>query len=810
MTLVVSLSVICVFERIEAPVRKTIDGSIYDLQEAGFDVSDKLGHDYAARAHSKSFVKKPTHRVQHIELLNNWTFWWLIGAFVLSVGALVVTSEMKPVSYFQKSMGSKSPPAPQHHVPADRDGSPKLRSASKASNQAAGVQRTSQMASYLGTWLYCFAGLTISLLLCGISQEFVMTHEYTSADDAAHDDGPGGTRSGDHIPSVLFVVLLNRLASALFSGLVVLAHGSWSPLCSQTGYVVLGSQAAASNVLALWCQHQSLAFVPFTVLATVHSARLLPVQILSSLRGERHSLVDYAETTVIVLAVIVFGLETHRHERLHETPGIGVALLLAMLVFDSLTPHFQEVLFSAHPEVTVMQHMLVMSVVAAVAIAAALCASGTLIPCLAFLLNHPESLVHLSVLAASSTLAQYYIMFSIQQFGPLFFALVSSVRQVVTVSASVFLFQHLMSSLAGIATVIIVSIILLRVLRLQLMGPTASILSPRLNQRAWPKLAAFIPLFICAAGIHVIHCFYAVVQEFLAVHTFKGELFAFPVFNVLVNHSLGAFLAYCVLKFKGLAAFPRGGKLTVFPAMSNFTGTFCQHKALYAISFPTQTLMKTLKVVPVMLVGRLLKNRRYSWLDYLDSMVITFIVAYFVWDFQMHGLSSSGESSAAEEEEVARGTQGILLMVGYLLSDSLTSNLQDHVYQTAHLDPSQMLFALEVISSSIAFFTMVSNGQAVEVLSFIARHPQSMLYVLLLAFTSACGAYVCTVTVSLFGPAVFTLLMVSRQVASLVISVCIFGHKVDLVQCLCLVTVSFVILTSSMRRVGAQLASSQS
>jgi len=296
----------------------------------------------------------------------------------------------------------------------------------------------------------------------------------------------------------------------------------------------------------------------------------------------------------------------------------------------------------------------------------------------------------------------------------------------------------------------------------------------------------------------LLYCFYALTQEFLATHTFNGQIFEFPMFVIAVNHTWGAVFASVNLKLQGLPVCTRGFWLTSLPALSDLVATYLQHKALYYILFPAQTLLKTLKLIPVMLVGGLLKNRTYSWLDYLEGSLISTLVFFFVWDFQLNG-------GSLESSEASAATLGILMMMGYIFCDSFLSNLEDYVYQVTSLDPGQMLFGLELLSGMFAWTSLLMKGGLVDAVRFLGMHREAMFYVGLQAWASAAGAYTCTLTVRLYGPAVFTLLMMSRQVFSMMLSVTVFDHQVDVVACLCLVVVAFLILTSSIRRVTAQV-----
>merc|ERR1719265_501806 len=146
-------------------------------------------------------------------------------------------------------------------------------------------------------------------------------------------------------------------------------------------------------------------------------------------------------------------------------------------------------------------------------------------------------------------------------------------------------------------------------------------------------------------------------------------------------------------------------------------------------------MMKTLKVVPVMLTGRVLKNRHYTPVEYAEGMAIA-----------------------------ANGTMwiGVTLMAVYIFADSFTSNLEDYTYQQRSIDPGHLLFGMEVVSAVVAWTVLLWEGTLIPAVSFLAKHHLSWFYVVLLAVASGSGAYACTVTVRKFGPSVFTLLMTSR------------------------------------------------
>ncbi|CAK0831703.1 unnamed protein product [Prorocentrum cordatum] len=665
----------------------------------------------------------------------------------------------------------------QGHPPVKGPASPEA-SPSEAEKEEESTKRVETVWKLLNL-LYCVVSLNAAMLLWGISQEYVMTNDYSTK--------PGVVSK---IPSSLFVVLCNRIASALFTGWVVRVHGQglWVP-----GHM-LAAKAAVSNGVSSWSQYKSLDYISFTLQTTTKSAKMLPVLLMSSWRGKSHTPVDYAETLVIVCALVVFGLETDGREGGGSTVWIGILLLCVLLFFDSCTPHLQDELFATHPEVTAVQATFAMSSVAAVGMFVILVLSGTIFECLRFISEHPDVMLHLFVLSLASTLTQYFISYTVKNFGPTVFTLIASTRQVIAVCISAALFRHEISPLASVAVALTFSMVIVRALRSFLMTKLEKAGRSRL------RLLRFAPLLLCAIAIHVLHFSYGVAQEFLSVHSFGGQLFSFPQAKVSVNHCTAALVSFASLRARGLPVIGEGKSMrwTLLAGAAILGATTCQHMALSFISFETQTLMKTLKVVPVMLVGVLLGNRRYSAIDYIEGALITALAVFFVSDSD-----SEVDSHIGGERSIVLG---ILLMLGYVGLDSFTSNLQDYIYQKFSMDPAQVLFGMEAVSATGAILSFLVLGRPGAALAFLCRRHQVILHLSFLALSAAFGAYACAITVRLFGPAVFTLLMVSRQSLSQVVSVWFFHHPASSVHMLCLVAVAMVMLTSSLRRVSTQLA----
>jgi len=391
-----------------------------------------------------------------------------------------------------------------------------------------------------------------------------------------------------------------------------------------------------------------------------------------------------------------------------------------------------------------------------------------------------------------------------------------------SVGLSALLFRHKLSSVAVLAMAMVFCMVFSRAIRpwtqhqdrsALLSAERSALLSAESSPQSehsgrpvhWSVLClrwavngrpGFKKFAVCAVGILALYSTYEVASEYLSVHSFRRLFFKNALFIIAVNHTCSALFAFGTLYLQGLPAFPPGLSYTLVPAGANVLATTFQHVAFYHVGFPAQSVMKSVGIVPVLCIGSLLGNRVSTKQDWAEALFITFMVLSFTWNLNLLSLP---EHSTAETVWL------LVTITGYVVSASLTSNLEDVIYQYHNLNPGQMLLGLELASGAAAWIAVLLNGDLFEALAFIGKEPQILVSIGLLALAASAGAYTCTLTVRLFGPAVLTLLQTCRQILSLAISLAMFQHGVDWKSCICLVPVSLMALHSCIRQVGQQM-----
>ena len=120
--------------------------------------------------------------------------------------------------------------------------------------------------------------------------------------------------------------------------------------------------------------------------------------------------------------------------------------------------------------------------------------------------------------------------------------------------------------------------------------------------------------------------------------------------------------------------------------------SWCQYEALKFVSFPMQVLAKASKVIPVMIMGIVVRKQKYQRYEYIVALMISFGMALFLFG------SADTAKAKSVTNEVATGVlgyvnwmSGFMLLIGYLGTDAFTSNWQGKLFTTYKMHSVQMM-----------------------------------------------------------------------------------------------------------------------
>jgi adenosine 3'-phospho 5'-phosphosulfate transporter B2 len=182
-----------------------------------------------------------------------------------------------------------------------------------------------------------------------------------------------------------------------------------------------------------------------------------------------------------------------------------------------------------------------------------------------------------------------------------------------------------------------------------------------------------------------------------------------------------------------------------YVSLSNVMSSWFQWEALKYVSFSTQVLAKACKVIPVLLMGKLVNGKTYPPWEYGCALALAVGVGIFM---QAKAADSSNmvevngtESSSSSTVRVERVTSmaGVVLMAGYMLLDSFTTNFQSALFKAYKPTKYQMMFGVNLISCFFCLWSLLLRGQLLPAVGFVSRHPLFMGHAAVLSLTSATG-----------------------------------------------------------------------
>lgn len=280
------------------------------------------------------------------------------------------------------------------------------------------------------------------------------------------------------------------------------------------------------------------------------------------------------------------------------------------------------------------------------------------------------------------------------------------------------------------------------------------------------------------AGIMTTLVIYGVLQEKIMRVPYgpEKEYFKYSLFLVFCNRittsavSAGALLA----SKKALDPAAPVYKYCLV-SVTNILTTTCQYEALKYVSFPVQTLAKCAKMIPVMVWGTLIMQKRYKGLDYLWAVLVTMGCSVFIL------FPSDGDISPYNKGREST-VWGVSLMIGYLGFDGFTSTFQDKLFRGYNMEIHNQIFYTTLCSCVLSLTGLVLQGQLMAAADFIYRHNDCLYDIALLSTVATASQFFISYTIRTFGALTFATIMTTRQLLSILLSCLWFAHPLSPLQ----------------------------
>ncbi|CAM9425219.1 unnamed protein product [Chrysoparadoxa australica] len=286
-------------------------------------------------------------------------------------------------------------------------------------------------------------------------------------------------------------------------------------------------------------------------------------------------------------------------------------------------------------------------------------------------------------------------------------------------------------------------------------------------------------LAFLAMGLNVTFVTWGVLQErILKMEYGEGELFTYSYGLVFTNRALGLLFSACLM-FRSRPVWSTGMVYEyALPSVSNMLSSWCQYEALKYVTFPTQVLSKAFKLVPIMLMGKLLGNKSYPLYDYVVAGMVGCGITLFVSSAEGVCINLGTDSFGQTGPQGGTGC-GIMLLALYLLFDSFTSQWQSRMFDKhKELSPPQLMMLMNMFSTIFSLVTLVHANELVPFFQFVGEHPEIHFHFIVFSICSTLGQLLIFQTIRSFGAVVFAIIMTVRIALSILCSSLIYHHPV--------------------------------
>ncbi|XP_048441067.1 UDP-galactose/UDP-glucose transporter 3-like [Pyrus x bretschneideri] len=284
----------------------------------------------------------------------------------------------------------------------------------------------------------------------------------------------------------------------------------------------------------------------------------------------------------------------------------------------------------------------------------------------------------------------------------------------------------------------------------------------------------------CVVGIWSAYIYQGVLQETLSTKRFgpDGNRFEHLAFLNLAQNVVCLIWSYIMLKLCSSGNAGGAPMWTYWSAgITNTIGPAMGIEALKYISYPAQVLAKSSKMIPVMLMGTLVYGKRYSFPEY----VCTLLVAGGVSVFALLKTSSKTISKLAHPN----APLGYGLCFLNLAFDGFTNATQDSIKaRYPKTSAWEIMLGMNLWGTIYNMIYMFGwpRGSGFEAVQFCKQHPEAAWDIFLYCLCGAAGQNFIFLTISRFGSLANTTITTTRKFVSIVVSSLLSGNPLSTKQ----------------------------
>ncbi|CAD1811243.1 UAA transporter family protein [Candida parapsilosis] len=303
------------------------------------------------------------------------------------------------------------------------------------------------------------------------------------------------------------------------------------------------------------------------------------------------------------------------------------------------------------------------------------------------------------------------------------------------------------------------------------------------------KEGSALSLAICVLGLYSTFLTWSVLQERINTTPYgDNEYFRAPLIINIVQAFLasivGLFYTAVTSKSSPFDVFTQNGKQgwqvfksLVLISICSSVASPIGYKSLAHLDYLAYLLAKSCKLIPVMLVHFILYKTRFPMFKYIVASLVTLGVTIFT-------LAHSKESRKVNDGNTALG---LAYLIGSMLLDGLTNSTQDQLFKISlkrKFTGANLMCVLNlfIFVLTTAYLVLFQKSEISEAYQFIQRYPQLLYDIVIFAGCGAIGQVFIFIILEHFDSIVLITATVTRKMLSMMLSVVLFGHHLNIKQ----------------------------
>ncbi|OQS03560.1 Drug/Metabolite Transporter (DMT) Superfamily [Thraustotheca clavata] len=277
-------------------------------------------------------------------------------------------------------------------------------------------------------------------------------------------------------------------------------------------------------------------------------------------------------------------------------------------------------------------------------------------------------------------------------------------------------------------------------------------------------------LAVCVSGIYVCYLSYGIFQEkIFKYRDADGNKFTATLFLLCVQCIMNSLVAYAatfiwkpVNKAVPLQPF-------AFSAFAYLGAMLCSNEALKHVSYPTQALGKSCKMIPVMLMGVLIGRKKYALKEYISVFLITVGIVVF----------QLGKAASPSKQAQENSYYGLGLLFLSLTLDGITGPNQEFLSATYKPSVHQQMLNTNLWAVVYTAIGCIVTGQGIVGLNFCLGNPEIYSALFFFSVCSALGQNFIYFTIQRFSALTCTTITTTRKFFTILASVLVFGNALS-------------------------------